>query len=80
VVGLAAGHEEARERIREDDRIGLGAVGVEVTQGLADVAATLHRPRQLKCGPTPRARHREDSAVKSLAVARISGMGPRSLT
>jgi hypothetical protein len=51
-----------------------------VTQGLADVAATLHRPRQLKCGPTPRARHREDSAVKSLAVARISGMGPRSLT
>jgi hypothetical protein len=47
VVRLAAGDEEARERLCNDDRAGLGAVDVEVPQGLADAPAARDRPCQL---------------------------------
>ena len=47
VVGLAAGHQEAGERLREHLRVGLGAVGVKMTQRLADAAAVSDRACKL---------------------------------
>ena len=47
VMGLAARDEEVRERVREDLGVGLGAVGVEVAKGRADVAAVLDRAGEL---------------------------------
>jgi hypothetical protein len=53
VVGLAARDEKARERLRQDGRIGLCAERVEVAQGLADATAVLDSARQF-ARPTPR--------------------------
>jgi hypothetical protein len=50
VARLASADEEPRERIRDEVRVGLGAVGVEVAQRLADVPAALDRPGELGRG------------------------------
>jgi hypothetical protein len=47
VVGLAARNQEARERLGQDDRAGLRAVGIEVAQGRGDVAPVSDDPREL---------------------------------
>jgi hypothetical protein len=50
VARLAAADEEAGERLRETLRVGLGAMRVEVAQGLTDAAAAADRAGQLGGG------------------------------
>jgi hypothetical protein len=47
-MGLAALDEQARERLGDEDRLGLGAVRVEVAQGGADPATVPDRPGKLR--------------------------------
>jgi hypothetical protein len=50
VARLAAADEEARERLGDEVRVGLGAVGIEVAQRLADAAAAADRAGELGGG------------------------------
>jgi hypothetical protein len=51
MAGLAAADEEPRQRVGDDGTVGLGPVGVEMAQCLADAAAGGDGPGQLQCGP-----------------------------
>ena len=50
-MGLAAGDQEARQRLGEDGGVGLGAARVEVAQRLTDAAAVSNGARELARAP-----------------------------
>ena len=54
VMGFTARNQEARERLRQELRVGLEAIRVEVAQRLADAATAIDGSRQLsRRGPGP---------------------------
>jgi hypothetical protein len=54
VARLAPRDEEPGERVGDDDAVGLGAVGVEMPEGLGDPAAGGDGSGQLDCRPPGR--------------------------
>ena len=76
VMGLAARHQEARERLGQRPGVRLGAVSVEMAQRLRRRRPSLDRARELRA--PRRGRHRASVRVNRPFMGR-AGHGPNSL-